>query len=255
MKTIPMKKQISGILLIAIILLTSCEVLLKTAGSVLVVEAPLTKADIAQGLKQALSVSVDTAIFRLNKKDGYFMDPVIKLQLPSETAEVLDYARKVPGLDKKIEEFILQINRSAEDAAAKAAPIFKDAILTMNFEDAMAILNGADNAATNYLHDKTYVRLVELYRPILAESLKKPFAAGVSADQTWKDITSQWNKFANSVAGKMFELKPINIELDEYFTSKALDGVFVKVADQEKEIRSNANARVTDLMKRVFAKK
>ncbi|MFA9390505.1 MAG: DUF4197 domain-containing protein [Prolixibacteraceae bacterium] len=237
------------------LVLSSCEILLKTANTMVQTNVPLTKNDIAQGLKQALGVSVDTAVFRLNRKDAYFLDQFIKLQLPAETNEVLEYARKIPGLDQKLDEFILQINRSAEDAAASAAPIFKQAILSMNIDDVLAILNGQDNAATQYLQEKTYNQLVELYRPILAQSLKKPFAAGVSADQTWTEITNQWNKFANSFAGDLLKVDPINIQLDEYFTSKALDGVFIKVADQEKEIRNNANARVTDLMKRVFEKK
>lgn len=233
---------------------TSCDVLLKTANSVLESNVPLTKSEISQGLKQALSVSVDTAVYRLHRKDGYFLDPIVKLGLPPETNEVIEYARRVPGLDKKIDEFILQVNRSAEDAALKAAPIFKNAILSMSIDDVYTILNGPDNAATSYLNQKTHAQLARLYQPVLQESLKKPFVAGVSADQTWNEITTQWNKFATSLAGKLLEVKPINVELDEYLTNKALDGLFIKVADQEKEIRTNVNARVTDLLRRVFEK-
>lgn len=249
-----MKKFSLGLLFLSFIGLSSCDVLLKTANTVLESQAPLTQSDIARGLKEALRVSVDTAVTRLNKKDGYYLDPLVKLGLPPETSEVIEHARKIPGLDKKIEEFILQINRSAEDAAAKAAPVFRDAILSMSINDVYAVLNGPDNAATNYLNQKTYSQLTSLYQPILTESLKKPFVAGVSAHQSWNEITTQWNKFATSMAGKLLEVKPINVELDQYLTQKALDGVFLKVADQEKEIRTNVNARVTDLLKRVFEK-
>jgi len=250
-----MKKTMFILVFIAGTLFTSCDVLLKTAQTVMETNTPLTQTDIARGLKQALEVSVDTAVYRLHRKDGYFLDPIVKLGLPPETSEVIEYARKVPGLDKKLDEFILQINRSAEDAAVKAAPIFKNAIVSMSINDVYTILNGPDNAATSYLNQRTYLQLTGLYQPILNESLKEPFVAGVSADQTWNEITTQWNKFANSLAGKLLEVKPIDIKLDAFLTAKALDGLFVKVADQEKEIRTDVNARVTDLLRRVFEKK
>jgi hypothetical protein len=249
-----MKNTVFVVLFFTAISLTSCDVLLQTANTVLESNAPLTKTDIARGLKEALQVSVDTAVTRLNRKDGYYLDPLVKLGLPPETNEVIEHARKVPGLDKKIDEFILQVNRSAEDAAAKAAPAFRNAILSMSIDDVYTILNGPNNAATTYLNQKTYSQLAGLYQPILTESLKKPFVSGVSAHQTWNEITTQWNKFATSLAGKLLDAKPINVELDEYLTHKALDGLFLKVADQEKEIRTDVNARVTDLLKRVFEK-
>lgn len=241
-------------ILLVILTLTSCDTLLKTAGSAIEANKPLTSADIAQGLKQSLMVGVDTAVVHLKQTNGYYLDPTVKLNLPPETKEVVEYARKIPGLDQKIEAFVVQINRSAEDAASKAAPIFKDAITSMKIDDAIGILNGENNAATSYLRNKTYGKLEKVYRPVFSESLKKPLVAGVSADQTWNSIITQWNKFANSFAGDLLKIEPINLKLEDYFTSKALDGLFVKIKLQEKEIRTNANARVTTLMKKVFAK-
>jgi hypothetical protein len=165
------------------------------------------------------------------------------------------YAQKVPGLDKLIDDVVLQINRSAEDAARQAAPVFKQAITSMSISDAWAILNGADTSATAYLRETTYQQLFQLYQPVMQQSLNKPIVAGVSAQKTWSDVTGKWNTFANSLAGKLIGVKTVDVALDEYVTHRALSGLFLKVSDQEIEIRNNINARVTDLLKRVFGKK
>ena len=254
MKTTILRKLSFMFILVISMAFSSCDTVLKTAGSLINSNTPLTSTEIGQGLKQALSIGIDTAVYYLNRENGYYLDQTVKLVLPPETNQLIEYARRVPGLDRKIEDFIVQINRSAEDAAGKAAPIFKDAITGMKINDAMAILNGADNAATQYLKDETYNKLVEVYKPILTESLEKPLVGGVSASQTWNGIVTQWNKFANSFAGDLLKVEPVNIKLEDYFTSKALDGLFVKVELQEKEIRNNASARVTALLKRVFSK-
>lgn len=249
-----MKKIKFFILIATTFTLSSCDVLMQTASGIIESEKPLTTLDVSNGLKSALDIGVVEALQKLNKSDGYFLDPLVKINLPPETQNVITNARKVPGLDKKIDEVILQINRAAEDAAVKAAPIFKDAIISMSIEDAWGILNGSENAATLYLSDKTYNSLMDLYLPIMQESLNKPIVANISAEASWNEITSQWNKFANSFAGKLLEAKPMNTSLDEYVTGKALDGVFLKVADKEKIIRTDVNARTTDLLKKVFAK-
>lgn len=246
-------KKISIIIVLFSVILCSCDVLLKTASTVIETEKPLTTADVSRGLKEALRVGVDTAVVKLSKTNGYFLDPVIKINLPPETQTIVEYAKKVPGIDKMIDDVILQINRSAEDAALKAAPVFKNAILSMSIEDAWTILNGADNAATNYLKEKTYSDLMKLYEPIMQESLNKPLVAGVSANDSWNAVTDKWNKFATSIAGKVLNVEPVKQELDTYVTDKAIQGVFVKVADQELKIRNNADARVNEILKRVFA--
>lgn len=252
-----MKKLIFISLVASTLFLSSCDVLLQTAQTVMTTatETPLTATDVAKGLKEALNVGTDTAVARLGKADGYLLDKLIKINLPAETDEVIKYAKKVPGLDKLIDDVVVQINRSAEDAAKQAAPVFKNAITSMNFTDAWAILNGADTSATHYLREKTYNQLFSLYQPVMQKSLSKPIVGNVSAQKTWTELTSKWNTFATSVAGKLLQVKPINISLDEYVTHQALRGVFVKVGDQEKEIRTNVNARVSDLLRRVFGSK
>jgi len=236
------------------IFLTSCDILLQTANTVMQTNQPLTTTEVANGLKEALKVGADTATTRIGKMNGYLLDQAIKITLPSEASEVINYAQKVPGLDKLINDVITQINRSAEDAAKQAAPIFNDAITSMTIADAWGILNGADTSATSYLRQKTYDQLFNLYKPVMQRSLSKPIVAGVSAQKTWDELTGKWNQFANSFAGRLLQVSPVNVSLDEFVTHQALRGAFIKVADQEKEIRTNVNARVTDLLRRVFGK-
>ena len=146
-----------------------------------------------------------------------------------------------------VEDLVLQVNRSAEDAALQAAPVFKKAILTMSIDDAWKILNGNDDAATQYLLDKTYADLTALYLPIMQKSLNKPLVANISAADTWGNVTSKWNKFANSIPGKIMEAQAVNNELDVYVTDKALKGVFLKVGEQEKETIQSADEVLADL--------
>jgi hypothetical protein len=236
------------------LILSSCDILLQTANSVIQAEQPLTTTEVANGLKEALKVGTDTVTSHIGKLNGYLLDQTIRINLPPEASEVIKYAQKVPGMDKLINDVITQINRSAEDAAKQAAPIFKEAITSMTITDAWGILNGSDTSATYYLKQKTYDQLFNLYQPVMQRSLSNPIVAGVSAQKTWDEMTGKWNQFANSFPGRLLQVNPVNVSLDEYVTHQALHGAFIKVADQEKEIRTNVNARVTDLLRRVFGK-
>lgn len=230
----------------------SCDVLNQVVTTVDQTGARLTTDQVVQGLKEALKVGSNIAVKKLNATDGYYLDQIVKINLPPETKELITYAKKVPGMEKMLEDVVLQINRSAEDAAQKAAPIFVNAITSMTIGDAWGILNGADTAATGYLRSKTFTQLFSLFRPSVQSSLDKPIVAGVSANQSWNRMTKTWNQFAGSVAGKLLSVKQINYTLDEYVTRQALRGLFIKVADQEKLIRTDINARTTDLLRRVF---
>jgi len=247
-----MKKIAPALLLSLTIFLSSCDILTEVAKTVAESETPLSTQQVAQGLKEALKIGAEKAVVQLNKTDGYYLDPLMKINLPPQTAEVIKYAKKVPGLDKMIEDVILQINRSAEDAAAKAKPIFVSAITGMSISDAWGILKGADTAATYYLKEKTFNPLADLYKPIINSSLDKPIVAGISANKSWNELTGKWNRFAGSLAGKLLGVSPLNVTLDEYVTSQALKGLFIKVEDQEKKIRTDINARTSDLLRRVF---
>jgi hypothetical protein len=246
-----MKRAAAG-LIILVFLACSCEILNQIASSSGVTGKGLTTDQVIQGLKEALKLGTEIAVKNLNKTDGYYLDKIVKINLPPETQEILKYAMKVPGLDKLIEDVILKINRAAEDAVVKATPIFVNAITGMNFQDAWGILNGPDSAATQYLRANTYNNLFNLYKPSVKTSLDKPIVAGVSANQTWTQIISKWNQFANSVAGKILQVKPVSYTLDEYVTHQALRGLFIKVKDEEKKIRTDVSARTSDILVKVF---
>jgi hypothetical protein len=246
-------KSLAALILVgAFALATSCDILNQAISTVDASGGKLTTDQVVQGLKEALRVGTDVAVKKLNATDGYYLDQIVKINLPPETKELVTYAKKVPGLDKMIEDVILQINRSAEDAAKQAAPVFVNAITSMTISDAWGILNGADTAATGYLREKTFDQLVGLYRPSVKASLDKPIVAGVSASQSWDQLTRKWNQFAGSVPGKLLSVKQVNYTLDEYVTRQALRGLFIKVADQEKKIRTDINARTSDLLRKVF---
>ena len=139
-----------------------------------------------------------------------------------------------------------------EDAVKEAGPIFKNAIRSMTITDAAKILFGAENAATEYLKASTYNQLREAFAPKIGESLAKPLVAGVSTSETWNVLHNGFNKVAGSTAGMLLGLKKVDISLQDYVTERALDALFLKVAEEEKAIRTDPKARVNALLKRVF---
>lgn len=216
----------------------------------------LTDTEIIAGLKEALTIGTDTAVSIVSAVDGYYKDEIIKILLPSEADIIVDNLDNPLlqglGLDQMIEDLIFKINRAAEDAAKDAAPIFWDAITEMTIEDGYDILHGEDTAATHYLREHTFTDLFELYSPQMQASLDKDLVAGVSAQQAWNTLTGQYNEIANSIIGQAAGLEPVNTDLGEWVTIKGLDGLFVKIAEEEVAIRTDPLARVTDLLRRVF---
>lgn len=204
------------------------------------VDVPLSSADVAKGLKEALSIGTDEASAFLSAKDGYYKS-AYKILLPEEARKVTDKLKVIPGFDQ-VEDVVLEkINRAAEDAAKSAGPIFLAAIKNMSINDAMGILMGEQNAATQYLHGSTYNSLYGEFQPVLYESLEK-----FNANKYWADAVNAYNKIPF--------IKKVNPELDRYVTEQALKGLFSLVEDKEKGIRSDISQRVTPLLKKVFAK-
>jgi hypothetical protein len=235
--------------------LSSCAELTQIAQVYSTQSVALTETDVANGLKQALRVGTDTAVAHLAKKDGYYGSQLYKVLLPPEANVIIKNVSKIPGGSKLVNDVILSINRSAEDAAKEAAPVFVGAIQQMTIADAWNILRGQDNAATEYLRKTTYTQLVNLYSPKIKSSLDKPLIAGISATTSWITLTGKWNTLANSTAGKVAGFTPVNVDLNTYLTQKALNGLFLQIAEEEKSIRKDPVARVTDLLKRVFGSK
>lgn len=216
------------------------------------VDAPLSEAEVAEGLKEALITGSKNASSMLSAVDGYYGDALVKILLPEEASVIIDNLSKIPGGEKLVEDVILSINRAAEDAAKEVAPIFMNSIKQMTINDAFGILRGADNAATLYLIRTTRNDLFNVFKPKIRQSTEKDIMGGISAKDSWEALTGKWNIFANSMAGRLAGVSPVNIDIDDYLTNKALDGVFVKVQDEEKNIRQNVSARITPLLQKVF---
>ncbi len=216
------------------------------------VSVPLTEDEVVRGLKEALALGTKTSAERLAAENGYYGDAAIKILLPDEAKTIVDNISKIPGGEQLVEDVILRINRAAEDAAREVAPIFVGSVTRMTIKDAFNILKGPDNAATSYLKATTYDELYSLYKPKIQASTEKKIVGNVSTKDSWVTLTGKWNSVANSVAGRIAGLKPVNTDLDAFLTSKALEGMFSKVAIEELKIRKEVSARVSPLLKKVF---
>jgi hypothetical protein len=211
----------------------------------------LSNEEIIEGLKSALSVGTDTSVSILNKLDGYYKDDVVKILLPDDAKAIYDNINKVPGGNLLLEETIKSLNRAAEDAAVEAKPIFIDAITGITITDGLSILNGTDTAATAYLKGKTFTPLYNAFQPKIDTSLSKDLIGGVSANSAYNKLVSAYN--TASLNGILFPKITTN-SLSSHVTNKALFGLFIKVADEEKAIRTDPLARVNDILKKVFTK-
>lgn len=241
-------------LLFLVVFISACDVVqevIKTvedSGNI-----PLTEQEVVRGLKEALSIGTGNSVNIVSAVNGYFGDNLIKISLPPEAKIIMDNKDnpmlKAIGITDQIDKSILTINRAAENAAKSATPIFTDAIKSMSIQDAFSILNGSDTAATHYFRQKTYQKLKSSFKPKIKNSLDQNLVGNVSANSAWTNLTSGYNQVA-PLAG----WKKVNTQLDDYVTRKALNGLFLKLQNEEKQIRQNPAARVTDILKRVFGK-
>ena len=234
----------------AVILLTACAELLNIVQTAAPV--PLTEEEVISGLKEALKTGARNSSKILSAENGYYADAAVKILLPEEARVIRDNISKIPGGEKLVEDVVLRINRAAEDAAKEAAPVFVNSIEQMTVSDAFNILKGADNAATLYLRNTTYNELYTLYKPKIQSSTEKDIIGTVSTMDSWTALTGKWNTLANSVAGRLADLKPVNTDLNDYLTKKALDGIFLKVENEELKIRKDVSARISPILQRVF---
>lgn len=198
----------------------------------------LSSDDIVAGLKEALSRGTSKSTDKLSAVDGFFKDAAVKILLPPEAAKVESTLRSA-GFGKQCDDAILALNRAAEDAAKSAAPIFLGAIKNMTVSDGLGILKGSDTAATGYLRKSTTTQLTAAFHPVIDTSLQK-----TGATKYWKVLFETYNKLPL--------VKKVNPDLSGYATQRTLDGVFYYVAAEEKNIRQNPAAQVSDLLKKVF---
>ena len=202
----------------------------------------LSQDDIANGLKEALTIGAEKGCVNLSKPDGFFKNAALKILMPPEAQKIENTIRSI-GLNQLADDFILSLNRAAEDACNTAAPIFVKAIKDITISDGINILRGNDTAATNYLRTKTQTELVASFSPIIKTSLDK-----VEATKNWEKIITVYNKIP-------LVNKKINPDLTAYVAEKSMSGIYTEIASQEKEIRSNPMARTTALLKSVFGQK
>lgn len=195
--------------------------------------------NVAEGLKQALEVGVTSGVDILGKDGGYFKDQAVKILLPEELRQVDSALRRI-GLASLADQGLKVLNQAAESAVVEAKPIFVSAIKNMTFNDAMGILKGDNLAATTYLKNNTFSALQTAFSPKVEASLSK-----VGADKVWTNIIEQYNQIPF--------VKKVEPNLTSYVTAQTINGLFTKVGDKEKEIRTNVAARTTPLLKSVFA--
>ena len=202
--------------------------------------AGLDDSTIASGLKDALAVGTKNAVSSVSKLNGYFGNEAIKILLPDNIQKAAELLGKL-GYHKQVDDFILSMNRAAEKAAPKAASYFADAVRGMSIEDARKILSGGNTAATEYFKTKTSSKLYEEFKPSVSDSMNQV------------GVARAYNGMMAKVPAVAFA-KPESVDLDHYVTTKALDGLFTMVGQEEQKIRTNPVARTTDLLKKVFGK-
>ncbi len=200
----------------------------------------LSDAKIGSGLKEALQIGTENAVNLTGKMDGYFLNQAIKILMPEKLRNVEKGLRAV-GYGPEIDEFVLSMNRAAERAAPHAKQIFWDAIGEMTFEDVRKILSGHDTAATDYFKGKTTDKLTVIFKPPVSNAMNE-----VGVTRQYKELVGRYENIPF--------VKKESFDIDHYVVTKALDGLFYMVGEEEKKIRKNPAARVTDLLKEVFGK-
>jgi hypothetical protein len=200
----------------------------------------LDETTIASGLKEALTIGSRKAVEAVSRQDGYFGNAAIRIPLPEKVRKSEKMLRKA-GLSKYVDEFVLTMNRAAEKAAPVATDIFIGAVREMTITDAIRILRGNGTAATEYFRSKTYDKLYGAFKPPVAKAVQDT------------GVTRSYQKLVDK-GKKLRVVKDQSLDLDHHVTSKALDGLFHMLGQEEKKIRENPAARVTDLLKKVFGK-
>ncbi len=253
-----MKKIKILILCVLIVFVSSCESLGAFLDAALGSDESFSNKEAVQALKEALNIGVKYASNNLHKKDAYYGNELLKIMFPPEAQVIVDNIDKVPYGRKLLNDVVLRVNRSAEEAAKDIVPIFANAIKEMTVKDGIAIVYGSDTAACDYLKEKTYDDLTNLYQPKLQACLKKPLVMGVSADTAWRRLVNAYNKagkVVNTAARIMNEPDPmprVNPDMSTFATQKALDGVFYKVGQEEAKIRKDPFDYASKIINKVF---
>lgn len=200
----------------------------------------LSETDVISGLKEALNKGSRLAVDQLGRVDGYYADPAVKIPMPQQLQDVESALRKLKQ-DKLADDFVLSMNRAAEQAVPKARDILVTIVQGMSVDDAWAILKGPDDAATSYLRQKGGPDLTQQFRPIVARTTDS-----VGVTRKYKSLLDNLGTMSRFVDTS-------SLDIDGYVTEKAVDGLFTLIAREEKTIRENPAARTTELLKKVFS--
>ena len=222
------------------VIVSSCETLSNLPG--INTTGTVTEADAGQGIKEALAQGAATAIVNLNKENAFFGSDVYKMFLPDDAKKIESTLRKL-GMGNQVDKAILQINRAAEDAVGYAKPVFIDAIKQMTLTDALNIVKGEKNAATNYFREKTTSKIIEAFTPSIQRSLDK-----LDATRYYTEIVTIYNKLPTT-------FNKVNPDLNSFVATKTTAALFDQVEKEEANIRANPMARTTDILKKVFGAK
>jgi len=201
---------------------------------------PLQDDPVGAGLKECLLQGVERAVEELSRVDGYYARPEIRIHLPPEAETVANKLRSM-GQAKRVDELILSLNRAAEGATHEAKSLFVDAVRQMKLSDALGIVHGADDAATHYLRSQTEGALVERFSPAIDASLQQSGAA-----DKWRSFVGVYNRIPG--------VRRLDTDLTRHVCQRAVAGLFLRVAEEEKAIRSQPARRTSDLLRNVFGR-
>lgn len=229
------------ILLLAFVSISACKTtdVQRALGTLGGANQPLSEQTVVAGLKQALEVGTENAVFKTNRTGGFSDNPLIKIMVPEQFSDVVTKVRQI-GLGSYVDKFELQMNRAAEQASGEAKQVFFSAISGMTVQDAWSILRGGDNAATQYFKNKTKLQLEQKFAPIINNNMQKV------------GFYSDYRRLLNTYDNIPFTDKP-NLDIEDYVLTEAMDGLFTLVAEEEAKIRRDPLARTTELLRKVFA--
>jgi hypothetical protein len=233
-----LKKLLTGTLVIGLFSGASCDPQIMTDVLNTVLETTITEQEAANGLMEALVQGATNGSDVLSKVNGYLGNPSVKILFPPE-AQKIETALRNAGMNKMCDDVINSLNKAAETAAIEAKPILINSIRSMTINDAMDILFGANDAATEYLKKTTTTQLTDKYSPIIESSLNK-----VGATKYWTDAVNFYNKIPLT--------EDLNPDLEAYVTAKALEGLFYMVEQEELKIRQDPGARAAEIVQKVF---
>ncbi|MBQ1606223.1 MAG: DUF4197 domain-containing protein [Bacteroidales bacterium] len=216
-----------------------CDMLLSTTGNSTL--GSMSQTELGKAVKELLQVSADNSLAKLGVNNGFYQNNEVKIPFPPALKKVEDKLKQV-GFTNQVNQFTEKLNRSAEDAASGVKEIFKTAITQMTINDALGIIMGNEDAATQYMRKTTTAAITSKVSSVVAKSNEK-----IKLASYWTPLANKYNTVMMLTGGAQ-----VNTDLTQYVTEKAVEGIFKTMAKEEKVIRTKTSARTTSLLQRVF---